>query len=210
MAEELQHLIERIQREAVDTGEQQAAKIVTQAREKAAALIKEAEQKAASILEKADADARLFTARGEQALAQAARDLLISVGKGVERIFDQLVVGAVDQTLSGDALQPILERVITSFIKDGGQTQSLDVLLSPDDKAALESIFKQKFAAAMKDGLEIKTDTRMAKGFKVRLRDKHVEHDFSREAIAEAVSAYLRPVLAETVYKISREQQGAR
>jgi len=206
MAEELQHLIERIQREAVDTGEQQAAKIVTQAREKAAVLVKEAEQKAAAIVEKADTDARQFTVRGEQALAQAARDLLISVGRGVEQIFDQLVAAEVDRTLSGDSFQLILERVVTSFLNSEGNAHSIDVLLSPDDKAALENLFKQKFAEALRGGLEIKTDSRMTKGFKVRLRDKHIEHDFSREAIAEAVSVFLRPVLSETVYKISREQ----
>ncbi|HMP89981.1 MAG TPA: hypothetical protein PJ991_07260 [Kiritimatiellia bacterium] len=210
MAEELQHLIERIQREAVDTGEQQAAKIVTQAKEKAAALIKEAEQKAATIVEKADADARLFTARGEQALSQAARDMLIRVGQGIERIFDQLVKDSVDQALSGSSLSPILERVISTFVKEQGRASSLEVLLGPDDQAALIAHFKSKFAEALKAGLEIRADGRMTRGFKVRLRDRHIEHDFSREAIAEAVSAFLRPALAEMVYKISREQQAVR
>ena len=41
MAAELQHLIERIQREAVEAGEQQATRILTQAKEKAAALVRD-------------------------------------------------------------------------------------------------------------------------------------------------------------------------
>lgn len=205
MAEELQHLIERIQREAVDTGEQQAAKIVAQAREKAAALIKEAEVKAATIVEKSEVDARLFTQRGEQALAQSARDLLITVGRGVERIFEQLVERTTDQHLDAQALQPVLARIMEAYAKDGGHARDLEVLISETDQQTLTDFFKQQFADELAKGLKVTVDPRTGKGFKVRRHDRHIEHDFTREAIAEAVSAFLRPVLAETVYKVSRE-----
>ncbi len=206
MAEELQHLIDRIQREAVDTGEQQAAKIVSQAREKAAALVKEAEQKAAAIVEQAKLDAGQYTARGQQALAQSARDLIITVGAGVEKVFRQLVSDGVDSALTEQNLQDLLVRVVDAFIKNGGNASSMEVLVSEADQAAMLTLFKQRFATAMEQGLQITVDPRTAKGFKVRLRDKHIEHDFSREAIADAVSVFLRPALAETVYKVSREQ----
>jgi len=207
MAEELQHLIERIQREAVDTGEQQAGKIVAQARDKAAAMVKEAEVKAAAILEKAQKDSEQFTQRGQQALAQSSRDLLITVGQGVEKIFQQLVTQSVDQALSGSDLQHILTRVVEAYLKEGSHGQPLEVLLSKADKSALEGFFRQRFAEALGKGLELNADARLVKGFKVRLREKHIEHDFSRESIAEAVSVFLRPILAETVYKIAREQK---
>lgn len=205
MAEELQHLIERIQREAVDTGEQQAAKIVAQAREKAAALIKEAEVKAAALVEKADIDARLFTQRGEQALAQSARDLLITVGRGVERIFEQLVVRSTDQVLDAQSLQPVLARIMEAYAKDGGHAGDLEIMISEADKKTLTDFFKQQFADELAKGMKVTVDPRTGKGFKVRRHDRHIEHDFTREAIAESVSAFLRPILAETVYKVSRE-----
>ncbi|HMP96905.1 MAG TPA: hypothetical protein PKA51_08300 [Kiritimatiellia bacterium] len=205
MAEELQALIDRIQREAVDTGEQQATKIVAQAREKAAALVKEAEAKASALLEKANRDAEQVAQRGEQALAQSARDLLITVGGGIEKIFNRLVVDAVDQSLSADHLPALLARVVEAYVKEGGKAASLEVLLSEADCKALEGFFRQKFAAALADGLHVTADPRTGKGFKVRRRDQHIEHDFSREAIAEAVANFLRPKLAETVYNVSRE-----
>ena len=46
MAEELQHLIDRIQKEAVDTAEKQSEQLTAQAKQKAAAMVKEAEEKA--------------------------------------------------------------------------------------------------------------------------------------------------------------------
>jgi len=206
MAEELQSLIDRIQREAVDTGEQQAAKIVAQAREKAAALVKEAEARAASIVEKANTEALQLTQRGQQALSQSARDLLITVGAGVEKIFTSLISDAVDKAMDAQSLQSLLANVVDSYIKGGGRAQSIEVALAPADRDALEAFFKQRFAEALAAGLSVTIDPRTAKGFKIRLRDKKIEHDFSREAIADAVSAFLRPALAETVYKISRGQ----
>ncbi|HMO04472.1 MAG TPA: ATPase [Kiritimatiellia bacterium] len=204
MAEELQHLIERIQREAVDTGEQQAAKIVAQAREKAAALVKDAEAKAAAIVEKADQDAKLFTQRSEQALSQAARDLLISVGRGVEQIFEQLTREAAGKALDAATLRPVLARIMEVYAREGGLPKDLEVIVGEADRAAITDFFKQEFAAALAGGLAITVDPRTQKGFKVRRHDRHIEHDFSREAIADAVAAYLRPVLAETVYNVSR------
>jgi len=204
MAEELQALIDRIQREAVDTGEQQAAKIVAQAREKAAALVKEAEAKASTIVEKANQEAQQVALRGEQALAQAARDLLITVGGGVEKIFARLIAESVDQAMTAETLPAMLTRVVETYVAEGGKAQSLEVLLNPADQAALETFFKKQFAGALEKGLSISADPRTGKGFKVRLRDKHIEYDFSSEAIAEAVANFLRPALAETVYKISR------
>jgi V/A-type H+-transporting ATPase subunit E len=206
MAEELQHLIDRIQREAVDTGEQQAAKIVAQAREKAATIVKEAEAQAAAIVEKANTDAQQYTIRGQQALAQSARDLLITVGSGVEKIFSKLVSDAVDQAMDAATLQAMLVKIVDHYLAAGGSAGSLEVLLSPAEQSNLSDFFKQRFATELAKGLKVTVDPRTAKGFKVHLRDKHIEHDFSREAIADAVAQFLRPALAETVYKIAREQ----
>lgn len=206
MAEELQHLIDRIQREAVDTGEQQAAKIVSQAREKAAALVRDAEAQAAAIVDKANLEAQQLTQRGQQALAQSARDLLITVGTGVEKIFSSLINESVDKAMTADALQSLLAKVVDVYLKDGVQARAIEVVLAPADRAALESFFKQRFSEALAAGLQVTVDARTGKGFKVRLRDKKIEHDFSREAIADAVGVYLRPALSETVYKISRGQ----
>lgn len=206
MAEELQHLIEKIQREAVDTGEQQAAKIVAQAREKAAALIKDAEVSAAVIVEQARQDAEQMTQRGQQALAQSARDLLITIGGGVEKIFLQLVTDAVDQAMGPEALQPILARVVEAYLGEAGPEGSVQVLLNAEDQKALESFFRSRFANALGKGLDVVVDPRIGRGFKVRLRDRHIEHDFSHAAMAESVAAFLRPALAETVFRISREK----
>ena len=63
MAEDLQYLMERIQKDAVDKAETEAAAIIARAKDKAAEIVKAAEAEASAKLEKADKDAEAFTER---------------------------------------------------------------------------------------------------------------------------------------------------
>ena len=83
MAEELQNLLERIQKDGVQKAEEESEKILARAREKAATLLKDAEKNAAAATEKAEQDAEQFMARSKKTLEQAARDVILSVGDAV-------------------------------------------------------------------------------------------------------------------------------
>jgi V/A-type H+-transporting ATPase subunit E len=207
MPEELQHLIDRIKKEAVDAGEKQASDIVSLAREKAAATVRDAEQKAAALVEKAEKDAQVFTERSLQTLAQAARDLLISVGQGVENIVGDLAVEAVDVALKPEVLQQMIVRMAEAYVKNGARDGRIEILLSPDDQARLVRLFQEHYAHHLRDGLVLRSDTNVFKGFKVSLSGAQLRHDFTREAIAEALSTFLRPHLAEIVTRVAREGQ---
>ena len=87
MAEELQHLIDRIRAEAIERAEAEAARILAQAREKAAAEVREAERRAREIIAKAERDAAVFAERAQRSLEQAARDLLIGRASCRERVY---------------------------------------------------------------------------------------------------------------------------
>lgn len=204
MAEELQHLIERIQREAVDTGEKQATQLVTQAREKAAALVREAELKAQAHLQKAEQDAQQYTQRSLQTLQQASRDLLITVGQGVENIVAKLALGAVDKALTPDTVRDMLVKMAEAYMSHGERDRKIEVLLSPADQQKLVAFFKDRYREQLAQGLVIQGDERVFKGFQVSFDGGRVKHQFTPEAIAEALSNFLRPHLAEIVYQVAR------
>ena len=84
MAEDLQNLLDRIQKDGVEQAEAQAETILAQARDKAAAILREAEKQAAETRVGAEKDAEVFVERSTKTLEQAARDFLISVGRSVE------------------------------------------------------------------------------------------------------------------------------
>lgn len=203
MAEELQHLIDRIQREAVDTGEKEAARIVSQAREKAAAMIREAEEGAKSHREKAELEARQFTERSFQALEQASRDVLITVGQSVERLLRQIAGVSVEGAMTGEVMQQMLIKLAEGYAAHAGA--KLEVILGEADRQKLEQFVFGKLKEKLEGGVHLTADAAMTQGFRVQWNGETAVHDFSQEAIADSLSAFLRPKLAEVVHRVARE-----
>ncbi len=205
MAEELQHLLDKIHAEAVDKGRKEAEDIVSSARQKAAALVEEAEKKAENRLEQAAKDAEAYTQRSAKTLEQAARDLLISVGQGVENILADVVAEAVEENLSPDIIEKMLMAMAESCARQARESR-LELLCSPEDKQELVKFLAAKYRERMVQGIDLHADSGISKGFKISIVEDHVYHDFTKEAIAEALTQFLRPDLAEMVHRVARAE----
>ena len=208
MAEELQHLIDRIQKEAVDTAEKQSEQLIAQAKQKAAAMVKEAEEKARTTLEKADNDAKAYTERSIKTLNQAARDLLITVGQGIENVLADIVDETVEQALTIDAMKEMLVKVVEAYVAKGGTESRLEVLVSQKDQQEIVRFFESRYRQKLGQGLQLRAENEVFKGFKVSFAGGRVYHDFTKEAIAESLTNFLRPHLAEIVHRVAHENSG--
>lgn len=204
MPEELQHLLKRIQTEAVGQAEQEAEHILGNAKRKAAALVKEAEEQSRTLLADAEREAAVFTERSTRALEQAGRDLLISIGNGVEKLLRELMATETRQALDPAFVKSLLDKVVTQYLHQGG-AESVDVLVSKEDQADLCAYAKTRWKDRMADGVRIAVDDSVDRGFRVNLKDANLYHDFSAEAIAEAMSSMLQPNLAGIVQRVARE-----
>jgi len=204
MAQELQHLIDRIRIEAVEQAEKQAEEIEAAARQKAGRIIREAEAEAKEHIRKAEQEAEVFVQRSTRTLEQAARDLLITVGQGVENILSDLVASAVDEALTTEVLQQMLVAIATQSAERDGESR-IDLLISEKDQENLVHFFADRYRKRMIHGVELHTDNGILKGFKVSFTGDRVYLDFTAEAIAEALGNFLRPHLAEIVSRVARE-----
>ncbi|MFW5734566.1 MAG: hypothetical protein ACOCWR_05850 [Oceanidesulfovibrio sp.] len=204
MSESLEHLIERLQQEAVQEAESKAHAIVSSAQEKARAILEQAEQEKAAIIQSGRDEAVTYTARAEAQLHQASRDVLISVKRGIENIMQLLVSEAVDEAMTIDVLQNMLAGMAQSCAEKSGDHR-LEFLLSPRDKEKLVAFFASRYREKMAAGVKIQVDREIEQGFKVSFKEGEVYLDFTSEAVAEALSLYLRPRLAEIVMTAGRE-----
>ncbi len=205
MAEELQHLIDRIQTEGVDKAEQKASAIVSKARDRAAAIVAQAEEQAHDRLKQAEKDAEAFTERSIKTLEQAARDLLITVGQGVKNVLADIAGESTAEAMSSEVIGHMLVKIAEAYVARGGSESKLDVLASEADQKTLLEFFQNRYKAKLGVGLDIHVDHEILQGFQVSFKDGQVYHDFTREAVAEALSAFLRPHLAEIVHRVARE-----
>jgi len=200
MAEELKHLIEQIQKEGVEKANEQAETIISQAKEKAAKIVAEADKKAEDTLLKAKTEAESFANRSVKTLEQAARDLLITVGQGCEKVVTETLDKKVSESLSGDLLQKMILSVV-----EQNKGSSVELSVSEADKAALTAFCAEQAKQSGQE-IELVSDSEVLSGFKVGFKDQNVYLDVTAEAVATTLAAFLRPELAKTVSGVAREQ----
>jgi V/A-type H+/Na+-transporting ATPase subunit E len=206
MAEELQHLLDKIQNETISQAEQKAHEIISEAQKKADRIIKEAEEKAHTILQKADRESKAFTERSTKTLEQAGRDLLIKVGQGVENILSNLVFQSVDKEMTENVVKEMLIKMAEKYTSTAREQRRINILISPSDESSLVSFFADQYRKHLIQGVELKLDEHIEKGFKVSFVGEEAYHDFTREAIAEELSKMLRPHLSEIILKVAGEK----
>lgn len=200
MAEELQHLIERIRKEGVESGEKAAESLVAEAKQKAAKIVADAQKQAKDLVAKAEADSTAFADRGRATLQQAARDLLISIGGAVGKVVGGIVEDKVGAALTPDLMAQMLLKLAEAYAKDGG-AGGIVAMLGEADAAAVQAAFAKEYQNKLAAGIQIESDREIFQGFRAGAKDGQVFHDFTKEAIAESLANFLRPELAQIVKK---------
>ncbi len=194
MAEDLQHLINKIKAEAVDKAKAEASKIESEAKAKAAQILKEAETEAKAKLEKADKDSLAYAERSEKTLEQAARDVVLTVSEDVKKA----VLGILGLNVE-KALTPELVQQILLTLANGYAGKAATVSLSENDAKKLNSFITGEFQKKLGAGVNVQSEDGIYSGFRLSFDNGKVSHDWSKAAIAEALSAILRPALAKAV-----------
>jgi V/A-type H+-transporting ATPase subunit E len=197
MPEDLQALIDHLQRDAVEEGKRRAGAIVEQARVEADARLRAAEEEAARIRADAERDADRFVQRGTVALEQAGRDLLITVRQALDQLFSGLIRTSLDEALTPDLLADVLTRMVDAYGQHGGRERRMAALLGEKDLDALARLYAGRLRERLPGGVELRLDGTVRRGFRLEMVDEHVTHDFTAEAIAEVLADHLRPRLAD-------------
>ena len=144
MAEELQPLLEQIRKEGVEKAQKEASDILAQAKEKAAQMVRDAETKAKELVVKAEADAEIYTQRSTATLKQAARDVLITVGQGIENIIAELVSESTNEALKIEVLEQMMVKMAEACAAHHGETR-IELLISEADQKEMVKFFADKY-----------------------------------------------------------------
>ena len=187
MAEELQQLLEKIQRDGVDKANAEAAAIVAKAKAEADALVKKAQEDAAAAEAKGKADAEAYAARARETIAQAARDTVLKVKDDVTKLLTKLLTQNVTAALATEAV-PLAAAAVRELVTG----DNAEVAAS----AKLVDALRAQLAQQAQSGVKVVADETTGTGFTVRLDNGRVEHDFTDAAISDALAQRLRADLA--------------
>jgi V/A-type H+-transporting ATPase subunit E len=188
MSEDLQSLLEKINRDGVEKANAAAEAIIADAKAKAADIVKAAKAEAAaekSAAEKASAD---YAARAAETISQAARDTVLKIEASVTAMLVNLLAKNVDRTLADEKNVAALALEAVKALASKAEV-ALPAKLAPALKAQLAS----------QANITVVTDDAVGTGFSVRLDGGRVEHTFTGAAVAEELAKRLRPDLAKLV-----------
>lgn len=194
MTDELQQLLERIQKEGVDEAGRQSQALIQAAEARAAVIRSQTEQEATERRATVAREAVAFQRRAEQAVRQAARDVLLQVERDLGALFDRLLRADVDQALAAPDLVATLALEAARAYVSGGE-QAVTILVSSRGEELVRALQAQ-LAVQAQEGVTLESEDASFSGFRLRLAGGRVEHSFTGSAIAAAVGRLLRPQLA--------------
>lgn len=184
--EDLQSLLEKINRDGVEKAEAEAAKIVSAAKAKAEALVKDAEAAAAKAKADAEQAAADYASRAAETVKQGARDTILKIEAAVTTMLEQLLVKDVEKALADEAT---VKTLVAEAVK--GVTGAAEVAVP----AKLASMLKAQLAA--EGTITVVTDETLGTGFSVKTDGGRVESAFTADVIAAELAKRLRPDLAK-------------
>ncbi|MDR3138099.1 MAG: V-type ATP synthase subunit E [Treponema sp.] len=202
---QLQELIDKIKRDGIESASEEASRLKSQAEGEAKRVIEAARREAEAITAKAKADAERSEKAGVAALEQASRNLVLVFKAEIETLLDKLIAGDVALSYKEDVLKAVLPEVVKGWASNAKGENALDLIVSQESLKKLEAYFKDKLAAELKRGTELKSDRSLGAGFRIASKDGSAYYDFSAESVAELLSAYLNPRLAEILKNAVKE-----
>ena len=190
MTQDLQQLLEKIQRDGADKAKVEADRLLEQARAQAKATAEAARSEASRIKADARQEAESFERRAEETIRQAARDTVLNVEKAITGLFANLLLKEVTAALDSTEVVACLAADAVHAYLDG----KTEVEVTAASKLA--DVLRAKLAAEAAAGLTVVTDETTGAGFRIRLAGGRIEHTFTGAAVADSLARQLRPVLA--------------
>jgi len=205
MAEEIRDLIEKINQEGIRAAEEKAQNIEAAAKQRAEDILVQARLDAEEMI--AAAKDRIFREekKGKTLLAQAGRDLLLSLRKEMNAMLGRIVVSDIRQALTPEALSRLLSEVVRNY--SAGESSDITVFLNKEDLQTLEKNFLHKLREETKKKIILRPSEEISGGFTISFDSGKSYYDFTDKALAEYIGTYLKPKLNRILQESIKEMK---
>ncbi len=183
--EDIQSLLEKINREGVEKADAEAKRILDGAKADAEAIIRDAHAEADKAKADAEKAAAEYTARAAESIRQSARDVVLEVKESINALFDRLLLKNVSSALADE--KTATELVASAIRELAG---------SGDISCGAKLAEALKAQAARLGDFTVTIDESKDEGFSVSVDAGRIEHAFTTDVIAAEIAKRLRPDLA--------------
>ncbi len=193
MTEDIQDLIDKIHQDGIKAAERKAQVIEDEARQRADAIVSQAKRDAEKILSDAKERIALEDERERALLAQAGRDLLLSLREEIHAMLGQIVASDIRQSLTPETLFRLLIEIFRNYATESGG--EMWVSLNKSDRELLERHYLQRLNQEMGRKILLKQGDDVHGGFTISYDNGKSRYDFTDKALADYIGTYLKPKL---------------
>ena len=203
-------LVSHLRDDGIKKGQEEADRLLKNAKERAAAIVKSAEKEAQELLKKSKQDSKQFQRAIEEEIRVAARDTVLTVKENLVRQFSENFKKLVTQSLTHqDLIRAMLLEILGKTKQEGtlDDKQAKKILLpdtvisleqlrsNPKDlkKGSLAELIISLNTEMLEKGITLGVSKDLKAGFKIQLVGKEVEVDLSDEAFTEFLLQHLQP-----------------
>jgi len=199
---QVQELINKIKKDGISAATEEANRIKAEAEAEARRIVETAKKEADDLISNGKNEALRSEKAGIAALEQASRNLILAFRDEIAVLLDKVVNDHVGANYKDDILKATLPELLKAWAAKG--SNDLTVLMPESEYSKLEGFFKEKLAAEISKGVELKSNRKLSSGFHISNKDGSAYYDFSAEAVAQLLSTYLNPKLTVLVKEASK------
>ena len=194
--EKIQELTDKIRREGVEKGQEEAAKIIEEAKQQAAQIVADAKNQAEAISQKAKKDAAELDQNTKSELKLYMAQALNALKSEITNVVTDKVVaqGVKSLTEEKDFLGRFTVALATEWAKRG------EIVISTEDAEALKAYFAREAKALLDKGVKIEKVNGHKALFSVQPADGSYRVDFGKDELESYFKAFLSPQLIEMLF----------
>lgn len=194
--EKIQELTDKIRREGVEKGQEEAAQIIAQAKEQAAKIVADAKVQAEAIAAQAKKAAAELDQNTKSELKLYMGQAINALKSEITNIISDKVVAESVKKLTDDKnfLGKFTVALATEWAKQG------DIVISSADAEGLKTYFAREAKALLDKGVKIEKVNGRQTLFTVEPADGSYRVDFGKEELESYFKNFLRPQLIEMLF----------
>lgn len=189
---QLQELIEQIKKDGVQSAQEEADAIIQSAQAQADAILRDARQQADKLLSDAKNETQRMIKSGEDAIAQAGRNLLLSFRESIARELRAVLENKTDAVYSGESLAALIVKAVACWAEKS-DTEDITVLMNTEDLKAMEETVLAAIRDKLQKGVTLKASDSFDGGFRICVNNESAYYDYSQEAVVDMLAKYLSP-----------------
>jgi V/A-type H+-transporting ATPase subunit E len=191
MVDEIRDLIEKINQEGIRAAEGKARAIEAAARQRADEILIQARLEEERMIAAAEEKIRREEANEKALLAQAGRDLLLSLRKEIQAMLGRIIASDTGQSLTPEALSRLVSDVVHRYNPD--EQGDILVSLKKEDLEILEKHFLHRLREETKRTIVLRPAEEITGGFVISFDSGRSAYDFTDRALADYIGTRLKP-----------------